>query len=130
MNKNLMTPRRWLSLLAVSSVLVLGACASKGIMPVTDLANARASITQAESAGATQKAPVELLAAREKLGRAEAAARAEQFVQARRFAEAATADAELAERKARAAKARDAAVELARANATLERELLHSQAAK
>lgn len=130
MKKYLPSPRQWLSLFAVASVLTLGACASKGVMPVTDLANARASITQAESAGATQKAPVELLTAREKLGQAEAAVRAENFVQARRLAEAASADAELAERKARAAKAQEAAMELGRANATLERELTKGKDAK
>jgi len=130
MKKDLFSPRRLVTLLAVAGVLTLGACASKGVLPTADLTNARASITQAESAGATQKAPVELLAAREKLGQAEAAGRAENFVQARRLAEAAMADAELAERKARAAKAQDAAIELGRANATLEREMLNRKDAK
>ncbi len=130
MKKSVFPARRWLTLFALTGVLALSACASKGVMPLADLSNARASISQAESAGATQKAPVELLAAREKLGQAESAARAENFVQARRLAEAATADAELAERKARAVKAQEAAMELGRANATLEREMLNRKDAK
>ncbi len=117
------TPRRSLALAALLSSLLLGACASnKGMPPVAELANARASISQAESAGATQLAPVDLLAARDKLGRAEAAAREENYIQARRLAESAAADAELAERTARLGKAQEAAQELQRANAALERE--------
>ena len=103
--------------------LVLGACASRGTEPVAELAAARASASQAESAGALQFAPVELLAARDKLGRAESAVREERFTEARRFAEQAAADAELAERKARAMKATRAVDELARANAALENEI-------
>jgi hypothetical protein len=49
--------------------------------------------------------------------------RAEQFEQARRLAEQAAADAELAERKARADQSRMAAAELDRANATLQQEI-------
>jgi hypothetical protein len=49
--------------------------------------------------------------------------RAEQFKQARRLAEQAAADAELAERKARADRSRMAAAELDRANATLQQEI-------
>jgi len=104
-------------------VVLLGACASKGVAPVAELATARASIAQAESAGATQSAPVELLAARDKLSRAEAAVRDEQFEQGRRLATLAEADAELAERKSRVAKAQSAATELQRSNDLLRKEL-------
>lgn len=106
----------------LASILLLGGCASKGMAPVAELATARASIAQAESAGAVQLAPVELLAARDKLGRAEAATREDRFGDGRRLAEQAQVDAEVAERKARAANAARAAEELRRANATLERE--------
>jgi hypothetical protein len=102
---------------------LLAACATPGVAPVAELTRARASIAQAESAGAADKAPVELLAAREKLGQAEAAAREERFVTARRLSELAEADAELAERKARAVKAQAAATELARGNDMLRQEL-------
>jgi len=108
---------------AASLIVLLGACASKGVAPVAEMATARASIAQAESAGATQSAPVELLSARDKLNRAEAAVRAEQFEQARRLATLAEADAELAERKSRVAKAQAAATELQRSNDLLRQEL-------
>jgi hypothetical protein len=74
-------------------------------------------------AGAQRSAPVELLAAREKLGKADAAVREERFGQARRLAEQAEADALLADRKARAVKAQNAAEEMVRSN-----ELLRSEA--
>ncbi len=120
-------PRRIARTLAatslVSLVILLGACGSKGEAPVSELATARASISQAESAGATQSAPVELLAARDKLGRAEAAVRDEKFEQARRLATLAEADAEVAERKSRLAKAQSSATELQRSNELLRKEL-------
>lgn len=115
--------RRAAALVAIASTLALGACASKGVAPTGEMADARASISQAESAGATQSAPVELLSAREKLGLAEAALREERFADARRLAERSAADAELAERKARAEKAQAASEALRRANATLQQEL-------
>ncbi|HVR50642.1 MAG TPA: DUF4398 domain-containing protein, partial [Pseudorhodoferax sp.] len=83
---------------------------------------ARAALTQAEAAQAGQLAPVELLAAREKLGRADAAMQAEQFPEARRLALESQADSVLAERKSRAERARSAAVEVERANAALRQE--------
>ena len=108
---------------ALGLTALLGACASKGAAPVTELASARASIAQAESAGALTEAPVELLAARDKLGKAEAYAREERFDEARQIAARAEADAELAERKARAVKAQAAATELARSNELLRKEI-------
>lgn len=107
---------------AASLVVLLGACASKAVAPTDQLATARASIAQAESAGAMDAAPLELLAARDKLRKAEGAVREERFVQARRFAEEAEADGEVAERKARAVKAEAAAAALARSNAVLRKE--------
>jgi hypothetical protein len=104
--------------------LALGACASnKGTLPMAEFDKARASITQAETAGAGQSAPLELLTARDKFARAQAAGRNEDYEQARRMAEQASADADLAAVKARAVKAQEAARELARANATLEQEV-------
>ena len=107
----------------VGLLALLSACATGGIAPVAQLAATRASIAQAESAGALQAAPVELLSSRDKLSKAEAAVRAEQFDQAQRFAEQAEADAELAERKARAVNAQAAADELARSNEALQKEV-------
>ncbi len=121
----LFTSKR-LALLA--TVGLMSACAGSGAPPVSEMATARASITQAESADAMNSAPVELLAARDKLGKAEAAVREEQYEQARRLAAQAEVQAEVAERKARAAKAQLAAAELARSNDLLSKELARKSA--
>ena len=52
------------------AALLLGACATVELLPAAEIAAAQAAITQAESAGAQRAAPVELLAAREKLEKA------------------------------------------------------------
>jgi hypothetical protein len=101
------------------AALLLAACAAVEVLPAAEIAAAQAAITQADSAGAQRAAPVELLAAREKLEKADAAVREERFGDARRLAEAAEADAMLADRKARAAKAQSAADELVRSNELL-----------
>lgn len=106
-----------------SSVLFLAACASEGPPPVGELATARASLAQAESSGAAQLAPSELLSARDKLTKADIAQRDKQYREARRLAEESAADADLAERKARAMKSARAAEELQRSNGVLATEI-------
>lgn len=123
MRSESMSMRGWIAPVAVALLGTLAACATPGEPPVAQLIGARASIAQAEGAGAAEQAPVELLAAREKLGKAEAASREKRFEPARRWSELAQADAELAERKSRAAKAQAAVTELARANDMLRQEL-------
>ena len=103
--------------------LLLAACAGPGIPPVAEMTAARASIAQAEGAGAMEGAPLELLSARDKLRKAEVAVREERFDPARRLAAQAEADAEVAERKTRAIKAQAAAAELARSDALLRNEV-------
>ena len=122
MNHPISACRRLAGTGLLASLVFLGACATPVPPPTAELAAARAAITQAESAGAQRSAPVELLAAREKLRMADTAVREERFVDARRLAEQAEADAQLADRKARAAKAQEAADELVRSN-----ELLRSE---
>ncbi len=129
-NHALIRPHRHLgaAVVAVSAAFFLGGCATKGVAPVAELATARSSITQAEAAGAGNLSPVELLAARDKLVKAQAAVNSEQFSQARRLAEEATVDAELAERKARAERSRKAATELQRSNTVLQQEVTSTPA--
>jgi len=123
MNCNLNGHRLWAMPLAAGLVLLLAACASPGVVPVGELATAQASIAQAERAGAVDAAPLELLSARDKLGKARAAVRDERFDLARRLAAEAGADAEVAESKARAVKAQAAAAELVRSEELLRKEL-------
>ena len=103
--------------------LALSACASnRDAVPTPALATAHTAILEAEAAGAMQATPVELLEARQKLVRAQAAVADEEYVHARRLAERAEADALLAERRTRAMKTQRAAAELARSNELLQRE--------
>lgn len=112
----------WRTVIACTALLWLGACAS-GKPPVETMTLARAALSQAERAGAATGAPVEFLAARDKLGKAEAAVKDERYEQARQLAEDAEATAALAEYKARAERSRLAAAELKRSNETLRQEL-------
>lgn len=122
MNHTFLSKRSLSALTVVASIALLGACASKGVNPVAELATAQASISQAESAGALQLAPVQMLSARDKMNKATAAARDERFTESRRLAEEAAADADVAERTARAVKSTRAADELNRANSALQQE--------
>lgn len=117
------SPSRLVFPTLIATALLVGACATQGPPPVADLAVARASVSQADSAGAAQYAPVEFLNARNKLASAEAAMRDKRYDDARVFTDEAAADADLAERKARAAKAASAAAELQRSNAVLGNEI-------
>ena len=114
----------------VAATLLVGACASQGPAPVADLAVARSSLGRAESAGAAQYAPTELLSARDKLSRAEVAMKDERFNDARVLSDEAAADADVAERRARAVKATRNAAELERSNAVLGSELNRAPATR
>lgn len=106
-----------------AAALLAGGCASKGAPPLEQMATARASINQAEGARAREFAPVELLAAREKLAEAESATQRKEFGAARALAEKAEADASLAEAKARAVSAQNTVQDLQRSIATLRQEI-------
>ena len=110
------------TLALATSFLVLSACASTGTPPLDEMTTARASITRAESAGALQLTPVELMGARTKLEKAQAASKDERFAEAKRLAEQSAVDADVAERKTRALKSSRAAAELEQANVALEKE--------
>jgi hypothetical protein len=112
------------SRLSVVAILAsLAACASPGMPPTAQMADARTSLAHAESSGAREAAPMDLAAARDKLSKAEEAIRTEHFDMAKSLAEEAQVDADLADRKARATKAKAAADELARSNQLLRDEL-------
>jgi hypothetical protein len=117
------SPFRLCGLAALAaSTAILGACAT-GQPPVAQLATARESVRQAESADALRLAPTEMLAARDKLSRAEVASRDKHYDEAASLTDEATADAHLAERKARAAKSLQAQRELEQSNAVLSNEI-------
>ncbi len=110
-----MTPLRPIAP-ALASLLLLAACATTPIDPGL-LDNARMAIQQATDAGAEEYSPLELRFARERLARAEAHAEAGDHDDARRMADQAEVEAQLALARTRAALAR---AELARKQRELE----------
>ena len=91
-------PRAALAVIAAFTVLILSGCASTGDMPREQMAVARAAVDRAAGpAGAD--APLEVSEARNKLERATAAVARKDYDEARRLAEQAEVDANLAEAK-------------------------------
>ena len=91
-----------LSALAASSVLVLAGCSSNP--PTSQMAVATQAINAAETAGATEFAPVEMQSARKKMNDAEKAEFKKEYEEAQPLAEQAEWEARVAERKAQAEK--------------------------
>jgi hypothetical protein len=98
----------------------LAACGSTP--PVGELAAARTSVERAQQPAA-RYAPTHLLAAQEKLTRAEAAFKREDYDIARRLAEQAEVDAQLAASIAEAGQARESLTEVQHGIRTLQQEL-------
>lgn len=89
---------------AIGLLAGLGACASAP-PPDDALASAEVTYQQAEAAGAAANAPTEMMSARSKLDQAKQAVTDEKYSRARRLAEEAQADSQLALAKNRAATA-------------------------
>ncbi len=111
-----MKPFRRLACLGTATLAIaLSACATLP-PPTEDLAAARAAIESADVAGAATSASLELTQAREKLSAAQLAARDKDSVRARRLAQEAQVDAQVAQAKATTARSREG---LAQAQASL-----------
>jgi len=95
----------------LGALLALGGCASVP-RPEGELSAADLAFRKAEQADAAHHAPLEMREARDQLERARLAAQDERYLEARRLAETAEVDAQLAESKARAARARTAEQEI------------------
>jgi hypothetical protein len=115
------------TLLAVLILTGLGACATTSDRPERELALAEAGIDQAQQAGAAQHGAAELGAAREKLAAARAAADRDDMIVARRLAEKAALDAELANAMARSRKAETAVDEVQQTIEALRDEIARNQ---
>ena len=99
------------SVLLVCGAVGLSGC-SAGRPPTAALAQAELAVQQANQSQASQYAPLELHTARQQLESAQQAMRKEEYDQARRLAERALVNAQLAEAKAGAEQTRQAAVAL------------------
>jgi hypothetical protein len=100
----------------------LVACATEGPPPSDELSRARAVVEQADKAGAQRYAAADLQRAHDELSNAEKSNAERKFDEARRYAESAEADADVAAARASDGDAQRAAREVAQANETLRRE--------
>ena len=122
---NTLTHSRWFrpgTAVLAATVLTFGACATTPV-PTEQLAVTTAAVAHAVSAGGQELAPTEMGAARDKLVRAHLAVAAKDNGQALRLAQQAQVDAQLAESKAEALKARKAQAELLEAARVLREEM-------
>lgn len=106
----------------ICAVGALAACSSPPV-PKEQFAVGKASIEAAQTAGAAELAPVELNMARDKMGQATVALHDKQYVTARRLAEQADADAQVARSKATAERSRRAAEEVTASLKTLRQQI-------
>lgn len=100
------------AIMTVALLFSAGGCASTPDRPEGELATAAANIDQAQQAGAAEHSAAELAAAQDKLAKARAAADRDETEMARRLAEQAALDAELANAMTRSRKAESTVDEL------------------
>src|SRR5262245_48674953 len=115
------TLRQWIGLPLVCGALGAGGC-SASRPPTAIVSQAELAVQQADKSKAPQYAPRELGLAREKFDRAKRAMDTEHFEEARRLAEQALVDAQLAETKAEAESTKQVAQELLKAIESLRAE--------
>lgn len=97
-------------------------CVTEGPAPVEEVTRARAVLEQADKAGAQRYAAADLQRAHDELSNAERANTEQKYDEARRFAESAEVDADLAMARNSAGEAQHAAHEVVRADDTLRQE--------
>ncbi len=112
---------RWIGVPLICGGLGMAGCAGKP--PLTTLSQAELAVEEAGKRTAAQYAPLELQTAREQLDKAKRAMNDKEYDAARRLADQALVNAQLAEAKAGAEKARQAAAELQKSIQTLGAEL-------
>lgn len=110
--------------LLVAAIFISGCAGTPVTPPPTEqMANSRTAISHAINAGGNEFAPLQIKSAMDKMNGAEQAMAAKNYVQARRLAEQAQVDAQLAEATARSAKAQKAADALRESNRVLRQEI-------
>ena len=95
----------------VAAALMLAGCASAP-PPLAEIARSDAAISAAQQANAVSHAPLELGSAQQKLRQARAAMTAEDYVAARRLAEEAEVEAQLAQAKSQSATAQQSLLQV------------------
>jgi len=107
---------------SLAATLLITGCASIPA-PTSQIAVSKAAITNANSAGGNEFAPLPFNAAMDKMDAAERAMTAQDYLRARNLAEEAQVDAQLATVTARAAKAQKAVGQLQDDNRVLRQEI-------
>jgi hypothetical protein len=97
-------------------------CATQGPQPTEEVTRASALIEQADKAGAQRYAAADLQRAHDELNNANKANAEKKYDDARRYAESAAADADVATARAAAGEAQHAAQEVTQSNETLRQE--------
>jgi hypothetical protein len=112
--------------LAITAILIIGAltvgCATEGPPPVQEVTRAQSVIDQADKAGVQRYAAADLQRAHDELSDAEKANGAGKYTEARRLAESAEVDADLATARASEGAALQASREVVQGNETLRQE--------
>src|ERR1700719_830756 len=90
-----------------------GGCATQGPQPTQEMTRARTLIEQADRAGAQRYAAADLQRAHDELSNADKATAEKKYDDARRYAESAEADADVAAARSQAREAQHAAQEVA-----------------
>lgn len=120
---------RLMLICAAAALNVAAGCASEAPRPIEELARARTLVGQADKTQAQRYAAADLQRAHEELAAADRADQDQKYDDARRFAESASVDADLAAARSSADEAQRAAREVERSNATLEQESLRHSGA-
>ena len=107
------------SMLLLTATLALAGCVVESPQPTEELTRARTMVAQADKADAQREAAADLQRAHDELTDAEKANGERKYDEARRYAESAAVDADLATARAGAAAAHRAEHEVAQSNETL-----------
>src|SRR6201996_8993760 len=99
-----------------------GGCATQGPQPTEEMTRARTVIEQADKAGAQRYAAADLQRAHDELSNAQKSNAEGKYDEARRYAESAEADADVASARASNGEAQRAAEEVVKGNETLREE--------
>jgi hypothetical protein len=111
-----------IGLIPVVTVACLGGCATQGPQPTDEMTRAKTLIEQADRTGAQRYAAADLQRAHDELSNAERAMGEKKNNEARRYAESAEADADVASARAAAGEAQRAAHEVMQGSETLRQE--------
>jgi len=113
---------RWFSAsAAIAATIILISCA--GQPPKEELSKAELAVNKATESKATQIAPLELRKARDHLDQAKQAMQDKKYPEARRLAESAMVEAELAEAKSEAQSAQENVADLQQSLKTMREEM-------